>query len=113
MKILVPIKLSLDTSQIKFDESTKEPIYEAIPKKMSDADKCALEEALKIKDNLNASVTVVTVGYSREHIRMIRDAYAMGVDEAYLIKAPDSDKLSVYSIAVIIKNFIKCFTFTF
>ena len=106
MKILVPIKLSLDTSQIKFDESTGEPIYEAIPKKMGDADKCALEEALKIKDDIGASITVVTIGYSREHIRMIRDAYAMGVDEAYIVKAADGDKLSVRNIAEAIKNFI-------
>jgi len=104
MKILVPIKLSLDTSQIKFDESTGEPIYEAIPKKISDADKCAIEEALKIKDKYQGAVTVVTIGSTKDHYRMLRDAYAMGVDEAYLIKYDSPEYIPANQVANIIKQ---------
>jgi len=106
MRVLVPIKLNLDTSQIKFDERTGEPIYEAIPKKIGDADKCALEEALKLKESVGASVTVVTIGYSKDHQRIIRDAYAMGADEGYIIKMDGWDVVANISIANILKIFI-------
>ena len=107
MKILVPIKLSLDTSQIKFDESTGEPIYEAIPKKISDADKCAIEEALEIKDKYQGAVTVVTIGSTKDHYRMLRDAYAMGVDETYLIKYDSPEYIPANQVANIIKSFFE------
>lgn len=109
MRLLVPIKLNLDTSQIKFDERTGQPIYEAIPRKIGDADKCALEEALKIKERSGASVSAVTIGSSKEHLRIIRDAYAMGVDEGYVIKLDNWDKFPAIAIVDILRNFINEF----
>jgi electron transfer flavoprotein beta subunit len=106
MRVLVPIKLNLDTSQIKFDERTGQPIYEAIPRKMGDADKCALEESLKIREKTGASVSAVTIGFSKEHYRIIRDAYAMGVDEGYVIKLDNWDRVPAIATVNILKSFI-------
>lgn len=61
MKVLVAVKLTVDVSQLKF-ESDGEPLIEAAPKKMGDADKCAVEEAVRLKEKNGARVAAVTVG---------------------------------------------------
>lgn len=107
MKILVPIKYTYDVSQMKFDVKTHEPILEAIPKMIGDADKCALEEALKIRDINGAEVTVVTIGDVKTHGKIIRDAFAMGATSGYVIVAEKYHELDVYSIGKTLYEFIK------
>ena len=98
MKILVPIKLTYDVSQMKFDANTLEPILDAVPKMIGDADKCALEEALKIKDKLGGEVVVASVGNSKTHGKIIRDAFAMGASYGYIIEAAKFHELDVYTV---------------
>ncbi len=101
MKILVAVKLTFDASQIKFDSSGK-PLLDAAPRIMGDADKCAVEEAVRAKEKLGARTAVVTLGASREHERMIRDAYAMGIDEGYMVRIEKPEELSIPSVAELI-----------
>lgn len=98
MKILVPIKLTYDVSQMKFDTNTLEPILDAVPKMIGDADKCALEEALKIKDKYSGEVVIASVGDPRTHGKIIRDAFAMGASHGYLIKAEKFHELDIYTV---------------
>lgn len=101
MRILVPVKLTIDVSQLKF-ESDGSPLLEAAPKKMGEADKCALEEAVRLKEKLGAVIAAATIGSTQEHVRVIRDAYAMGADEGYLVKVKEAGALSALSVSMLL-----------
>jgi electron transfer flavoprotein beta subunit len=96
MNIVVCAKQVVDVSEIKVDPSTKKPILQGIPRKISDIDKNALEEALKIKDKHGGKVTVVTACSSDAKER-IKELLAMGADEAILIPLPQKYDYHVVS----------------
>ena len=84
MNIIVCAKQVVDVSEMKVDPSTKKPILQGIPRKVSDIDKNAMEEAIKIKEKLNGKITVLTAGPS-DAKEQIKELLAMGADEGILI----------------------------
>ncbi len=83
MRIVVCAKVALDVSQIKVDASTQTPVLSGAPLKVSDFDKNAIEEAIRIREALGGEVFSVTVG--RPESKAIREILAMGVDAAYVV----------------------------
>jgi len=88
MNIIVCAKQVVDVAEIKVDSSTKKPILAGVPQKISDMDKNALEEAIKIKEKHGGKITVFTVGSPDAKERM-KELLAMGADEGILIPVPD------------------------
>ena len=88
MNIILCAKQVVDVAEIKIDSSTKKPILAGVPRKISDMDKNALEEAIKIKEKHGGKITVVTVGSSDAKERM-KELLAMGADEVVLIPQPE------------------------
>ncbi|HHW57469.1 MAG TPA: electron transfer flavoprotein subunit beta/FixA family protein [Clostridia bacterium] len=84
MNILVFIKQVPDTNEVKIDPVTKTLIREGVPSIINPDDKNALEEAIRIKDEYGGKVTVITMGPSQAE-EALREALAMGADEAYLL----------------------------
>jgi len=107
VRILVCVKQALDVSQLKVDSATRRLILVDAPKKISDFDKNALEEAIRIKEKLGGEVLTVTVG-PEDAKTTLREALAMGTDKAYLISDPifeNSDTLATsYILAEAIKK---------
>jgi electron transfer flavoprotein beta subunit len=103
--IVVCIKQSVDIEQLKFDPSTRAPILAGAPKKMGEMDRRAVEEALRIKTRMGGSVIALTIG-GAETEDVMRRAYAMGVDEGYLVTGPElgsldsSTKIKVLAAAI-------------
>ena len=89
MNIIVCAKQVVDVSEMKVDSVTKKPILQGIPQKISDIDKNAMEEAIKIKDKHGGKITVLTIGPSDAKER-IKELLAMGADEGALVTAPDN-----------------------
>lgn len=87
MNIIVCAKQVVDVAEIKVDPASKKPILAGIPQKISDMDKNALEEAIKIKEKHAGKITVVTVGSPDAKERM-KELLAMGADEGVLIAQP-------------------------
>jgi electron transfer flavoprotein beta subunit len=87
MNIIVCAKQVVDVAEIKIDSSTKKPILAGVPQKISDMDKNALEEAIKIKEKNGGKITVITVGSPDAKERM-KELLAMGADEGILIPMP-------------------------
>jgi len=87
MNIIVCAKQVVDVAEIKVDPATKKPILAGVPKKISDMDKNALEEAIKIKEKHGGKITVVTVGTPDAKERM-KELLAMGADEGVLVTQP-------------------------
>ncbi|HHT9114375.1 MAG TPA: electron transfer flavoprotein subunit beta/FixA family protein [Candidatus Wunengus sp. YC65] len=93
MDIIVCIKQIYDLGQIKVDTTTKYPITEGVARKISDFDKNALEEALRIKEKHGGTVLAL-IGGTKE---AAKEALAMGADEAVIYSA-DSDSLGTATI---------------
>ncbi|MET1102168.1 MAG: electron transfer flavoprotein subunit beta/FixA family protein [Pyrodictiaceae archaeon] len=104
MKALVAIKLTYDVNQLKFERNGT-PILDTCPRVMGDADKCAVEEAVRVKEKLGASTSVMTIGSLKEHYKIIRDAYAMGIDKGYIVRVDDAELLDAITVAKIIARF--------
>lgn len=84
MKIVVCIKQVPDTTEIKLDPVKGTLIRDGVPSIMNPDDKAGLEEALRLKDQYGAHVTVITMGPPQAEA-ILREAYAMGVDRAVLL----------------------------
>jgi len=89
LNIIVCAKQVVDVSEMKIDSITKKPILQGVPQKISDIDKNAMEEAIKIKDKHGGKITVLTIGPSDAKER-IKELLAMGADEGVLVTAPDN-----------------------
>jgi electron transfer flavoprotein beta subunit len=106
MNIVVCIKQVVDVSQVKVDEASKDLILTGIPFKTSDFDKNAVEEAIKIKEKLNAKLIVMTVGGAQVS-ESIRESLAMGADEGVILSDPSFDKLDSHGIAKVLATGIQ------
>ena len=93
MNIIVCMKQVIDLEQIRIKPSTREPVVEGLPLLFGDFEKCALEEAVRIKETHGGKVTAVAVG-SPKLKDTIKEALAIGADEAIILTEPvfqDSD----------------------
>ena len=104
MNIIVCAKQVVDVSEMKIDSSTKKPILQGVPQKISDIDKNAMEEAIKIKDKHGGKITVLTVGPADAKER-IKELLAMGADEGILIPYPD--KYDYHVVSTLLTEAIK------
>ena len=104
MNIIVCAKQVVDVAEIKIDSSTKKPILAGVPQKISDMDKNALEEAIKIKEKHGGKITIITVGSPDAKERM-KELLAMGADEGILIPTPEH--ADYYVIAHLLSGAIK------
>ena len=86
-KILVLIKQVVDVAQVRFDGG-KAPNFAQIPAKMSDADKNALEAAVRLKEKAPGSeVLVLTLGGAKVS-ETVNEALAIGGDRAFIVAQP-------------------------
>ena len=104
MNIIVCAKQVVDVSEMKIDSSTKKPILQGVPQKISDIDKNAMEEAIKIKDKHGGKITVLTVGPTDAKER-IKELLAMGADEGILIPYPE--KYDYHIVSTLLTEAIK------
>ncbi len=93
MDIIVCIKQIYDLGQIKVDTASKCPITEGVSRKISDFDKNALEEAVRIRGKHGGKVLAIIGGTTDA----AKEALAMGADEAVIYSA-DSDSLGTATI---------------
>ncbi|MDM5339076.1 electron transfer flavoprotein subunit beta/FixA family protein [Fictibacillus enclensis] len=103
MNILVLVKQTFDTEErivIQNGQISEENV-EFI---LNPYDEYAVEEAVKIKENSGAEVTVLTVGPTRSE-SVLRTALAMGADKGIIVEL--EEEVDEYAIAKIIKAAIK------
>lgn len=107
VRILVCVKQALDVSQVKADTATRRLITVDAPKKISDFDKNALEEAVRLKERLGGEILTITVG-PEDAKTTIKEALAMGADKSYILCDPmfeNSDTLATsYILAETVKK---------
>ncbi|MDR1831687.1 MAG: electron transfer flavoprotein subunit beta/FixA family protein [Fusobacteriaceae bacterium] len=84
MRSIVCIKQTPETSKIKIDPKSGALIREGVPAVMNPDDRNALEAALQIKDQYGGTVSAISMGPSQAKA-VLREAYGMGADEAWLV----------------------------
>ena len=85
MKIVVCMKQVPDTTEVKIDPVTNTLIRDGVPAIINPDDKCGIEAALQIKEQIpGTTVTVITMGIPAAEIAL-REALAMGCDDAVLL----------------------------
>lgn len=100
MKIIVCIKQVPDTSEVKLDPKTNTLIRDGVPSIINPDDKSGIEAALRIKEQVGGTVTVVCMGPPQADVA-IREALAMGCDDGVLISGREfggSDTLATSTI---------------
>ncbi|WP_265455675.1 electron transfer flavoprotein subunit beta/FixA family protein [Enterococcus sp. HY326] len=106
MNIFVCIKQVPDTTEVKFDPETGTLIRKGVPTIINPDDKAGLEAALRLKDQFGATVTVVTMGPMQADVAL-REALAMGADEAYLISDRAFGGADTYATSITIASAIR------
>ena len=84
MKIIVCIKQVPNTTEIKIDPVTNTLKRDGVPSIINPDDKTAVAAAIQLKEKHGATVTVITMGPPQAE-KALREALAMGADEAFLI----------------------------
>ena len=84
MNVVVCLKVTPKIEQIKFDEQKKTIVREGVENEINDADKNALEAALKLKEATGGKVVVLSMG-PPSFEPFLRLAVAMGADDAVLL----------------------------
>lgn len=105
MNIYVLIKRTFDTEEKISIENGKvnEDSAEFI---INPYDEYAIEEALRLRDEFNGEVTVVTIG-GEEAEKELRTALAMGADRAVLIDNEDIEEGDEHSTSTILSAYFK------
>lgn len=107
MKIIVCIKQVPDTNEVKLDPKTGRLIRDGVPSIINHDDKNALEEAIKLKDGRDdVTVTVVSMGPPQADVAL-REALAMGADEAILLSDRAFGGSDTWATSYIIAEAIK------
>ena len=84
MRIIVPIKQVPETGNVKMDEETGTIIREGSERIINPLDLYALEKAIQVKEEYGGTVTAISMGPPAA-AEALREAVAMGCDEATLI----------------------------
>ncbi|MBQ8151934.1 MAG: electron transfer flavoprotein subunit beta/FixA family protein [Firmicutes bacterium] len=108
MKIVVCIKQVPDTNEVKLDPVTNRLIRDGVPSIINHDDKSAIEEAIRIKEQLNdgTTVTIVCMGPPQADVAL-REALAMGADDAYLLSAREFGGSDTCATAIIVSTALK------
>ena len=106
MKIVVCIKQVPDTNEVKLDPKTNRLIRDGVPIIINHDDKAGIEAALQLRERVGGTVTVVCMGPPQADVAL-REALAMGCDEAYLLSAREFGGSDTCATAIIISSALK------
>ena len=84
MNIIVCIKQVPETTEVRINPETNTLIREGVKSMINPFDMYAIEEGIRLKENLGGKTTVITMGPPQAE-SALRDAIAMGIDEAILL----------------------------
>ncbi len=100
------VKTNPDPQMVRI--KNREPVLEAVPFKMGDLDKNALETAIQLRDAAGGKVVALTVAETNRKIReTVKDALAMGADEAVIVDDPAAVTLDQAGVATVIAAAVK------
>ncbi|MHB1909387.1 MAG: electron transfer flavoprotein subunit beta/FixA family protein [Nitrososphaerales archaeon] len=106
MEVIVCLKHVVDETQLKVDRANNKIIFEGAKTKISDDDKNAIEEAVKIKEKNGGTVTAICLG-STDAKKSLKEALAMGCDKGRLLVDTNFQDMDAIRTALVISRAIK------
>lgn len=101
MEIVVCIKITVDTAELKADSVSGAPRLDAAPRRIGTIDENALEEAVRLREAHGGSVTVLTLGADLPQDLVYR-ALAMGADRAVVVQDATADRSDALATASVL-----------
>jgi electron transfer flavoprotein beta subunit len=106
LDIVVCVKTNPDLQMVRI--KNREPVLEAIPFKVGDLEKNALEAAVRLRDAAGGKVVALTVAEGNRKIKeTIKEALAIGADEAVIIADPALETADQAGIALALARAIE------
>lgn len=106
MDIVVCVKTNPDLQMVRV--KNREAVLEAVPFKLGDLDKNALETAVQLRDAAGGTVTAVSVAEGNRKIReTIKEALAMGADSAAVVDDPALAGADPAAVAAVLAAAVK------
>ena len=106
MKIVVCIKQVPDTVEVKIDPKTGTLVRDGVPSIINHDDKTGIEASLTIREQVGGTVTVVSMGPPQADVAL-REALAMGCDEAILVSGREFGGSDTYATSGILAAALK------
>ena len=106
MKIVVCIKQVPDTVEVKIDPKTGTLVRDGVPSIINHDDKTGIEAALTIREQVGGTVTVVSMGPPQADVAL-REALAMGCNEAILVSGREFGGSDTYATSGILAAALK------
>jgi electron transfer flavoprotein beta subunit len=100
--VIVLVKQIPDIDQMKTDQNSGEPLLDKVPLRMENLSKNAVEAAVRIKEKHGGKVIAICFG-SDKSTSVMKEAYAMGVDEGHLITGYQGNYPSVTASVIAAK----------
>jgi electron transfer flavoprotein beta subunit len=104
--IIVLAKQVFYTQDLRIDRTNKKLVTEGVARVISESDKNAIEEAVRLKEKLGGKITVLTMGPAQAK-EALREAIAMGADEGYMLTGPEFENSDAHATAVALAAGIK------
>lgn len=96
----------VDETELKIDRANNKINFEGAKTKISDDDKNAIEEAVRLKEKNGGSITAVCVG-GVDAKKSVKEALAMGCDRARLVSDPAFQDEDAIATAHVLSQAIK------
>mgnify|MGYP000888263868 FL=1 len=106
MNIIVCMKQVPNTNEVRINQETGTLIRDGVPSIINHDDKSGIEAALQLKEKLGGTVTVVCMGPPQADVAL-REALAMGCDDAILISGREFGGSDTYATSNIIAAGLK------
>lgn len=97
--MIVLAKQVFYTQDLRIDRTTKKLKTEGVARVISESDKNAIEEAVRLKEKHGGKITVLTMG-PPEAKETLREAIAMGADEGHMLVGPEFENSDAHATAV-------------
>jgi electron transfer flavoprotein beta subunit len=109
MNIVVCVKQTPDSSSVYIDPVSGQVDYERFVQVLNAADACAVEEAVRLKEQYGGSVTTITLG-PPDAEGALRAALAIGADNAVRLWHPSAENWGPFSVAASLSGYMKDMT---
>jgi len=104
--IIVLAKQVFYTQDLRIDRTTKTLKTEGVARVISESDKNAIEEAVRLKEKHGGKIAVLTMGPAQAK-EALREAIAMGADEGYMLAGPEFENSDAHATALALSAAIK------
>jgi electron transfer flavoprotein alpha/beta subunit len=109
LHICVCVKQTPDSASVYIDPITEQVDYERFVQVLNPADACAVEAAVRLKEQVGGTVNALTLG-PKDAEGALKAALAIGADTALRLWNPQADEWGPFTVATALGAYLQCET---